>query len=549
MQLVAYGAQDVYLTGNPKITFFKAAYKRHTNFAVEAIEQTFNGQGDFGRQVTCNVNRNGDLITQVYLLVTLSCTGTGESGDKEWGLVKQLGHAMIDEVKVEIGGSQIDKQYGHWMNVWNELTRNPNHDRGFARMIGDVPELTTVTKDHRLANNYTMYVPLQFWFCRNNGLALPLIALQYHDVRLTVQFNKLEDLVVVREGVNTRVTNNECSMNECMLLIDYVYLDSAERKKFAQHTHEYLIEQLQFTGEESITGTNEKVRLNFNHPCKALVWTLRQPKWTDGNCFPAYSENAEVDMERFAKLVFLASRQGLVKVGSSFVITVNNSSTDSEYDVSSPPINSALSGSVLHTLGNLVRANLISASDTETGTNGYQAPADIANVQLLSNPLKASDLNKTVADLVAKVTGTVDTNIVDFLKANSMCVKQPFNYGMTLSGEGNPLSQGKLQLNGHDRFEERRGNYFNYVQSYKYWNNTPVDGVNSYSFALNPMEHQPSGTCNFSRIDNATLSLTFEGADENRGFEAVRTGDLYVYATNYNILRIMSGMGGLAYSN
>lgn len=171
MQLVAYGAQDVYLTGSPEVTFFKNIYRRHTNFSVEAIEQTFNGTCDFGKTVTCEINRNGDLVTKMYLYLHLPAV---EAGSDAWGYARRLGHAVIDEVKVEIGGSEIDEHYGDWLNIWYELSRNNSHDRGYDQMIGNVPELTNVSTDAK--PEHKLYIPLQFWFNRNNGLALPLIA-------------------------------------------------------------------------------------------------------------------------------------------------------------------------------------------------------------------------------------------------------------------------------------------------------------------------------------------------------------------------------------
>ena len=171
MQLVAYGAQDVYLSGNPQITFFKVVYRRHTNFAVEPIQQTWNGAADFGRTVTCNINRNGDLITNMHLAVRLNSV---PANSVAWGFVNRLGHAMVQSCKVEIGGSKIDEQYGDWLNVWYELTHKVGQQRGYANMIGDVAHLRQMATTEKRA--YQMYVPLQFWFNRNNGLALPLIA-------------------------------------------------------------------------------------------------------------------------------------------------------------------------------------------------------------------------------------------------------------------------------------------------------------------------------------------------------------------------------------
>ena len=176
MQLVAYGAQDVYLTGNPQITFFKVVYRRHTNFAVEPIPQTFNGASDFGRTVTTTINRNGDLITNMYVNIELAGVSGLTAGRDDFGYVRRLGLAVVQHYKIEIGGSKLDEQYGDWLNIWYELTHKAGQERGFAKMVGDVPELTAINAEDKPA--YQMYVPLQFWFNRNNGLALPLIALK-----------------------------------------------------------------------------------------------------------------------------------------------------------------------------------------------------------------------------------------------------------------------------------------------------------------------------------------------------------------------------------
>ena len=351
MQLVAYGAQDIYLTGNPQITFFKVVYRRHTNFAVESIEQTYNGSASDNSKISVTVSRNGDLLSSVWLATKTSgaCTPA-----QAW--------ASVDNVEVEIGGQVIDKQYGHWMQVWTDLS-----------LGGDKSDLVDACLDTPAAGGVS-YLPLQFWFCRNPGLALPLIALQYHEVKLNVTFATLTNAT----GVS--------------VWCDYVFLDTDERRRFAQVSHEYLIEQVQYSNALSVSGTSTQHELRFNHPVKELVWT------------------------------------------------VNNGTTD------------------------------ITADDA------------------------------------------------------------------------------LLQLNGHDRFKRREGKYFTKVQRYQYHTGAE-DQVNAdatvksvphvYSFALKPEEHQPSGTCNFSRIDNAVLNLN----------HASSTGKLHVYAVNYNVLRIMSGMGGLAYSN
>ena len=380
MQLVAYGAQDIYLTGNPQITFFKVVYRRHTNFSMEAIEQTFNGTADFGKKVSVTVSRNGDLITKCYVNVDLPAQTASSDAD---AYIAEVGHYVMKSVEVEIGGQRIDKHYGAWLAIWSSLTCPAGKEELYQSKM--------VEGGGTLSAARSCVIPLQFWFCRHTGLALPLIALQYHEVKLAIEFETVLNLTI--SGAAAVTTGLSAS-----LYVDYVYLDTEERRRFAQISHEYLIEQLQFTGDETITASN-RVKLNFNHPVKELVWVCQ------------------------------SSAQHL----SNF-------------------------------------------TDAATGVN--------------------------------------------------------------------PCVSAKLQLNGHDRFSQRNGNYFNVVQPYQHHTNIPMTGVNCYSFALKPEEQQPSGSANMSRIDNATLQLNATAA-----MVALASPVVKVFATNYNVLRVMSGMGGLAYSN
>ena len=464
LQLVAYGAQDIYLTGNPQITFFKVVYRRHTNFSMESIEQTFNGNPGFGKKVSCTISRNGDLIHRVYLQTTLPQvdisgeTNIGNNVLTEFNWVSWVGHQLIKNVEVEIGGQRIDKHYGEWLHIWNELSQQSGLQSGYARMVGNVHRLVGPNSGNVTFPETTLYIPLQFWFCRNPGLALPLIALQYHEVKINVEFNDLNNCAqgntAVSDGVSGPIGTDVCfkntdlSLEDTALWVDYIYLDTDERRRFAQVSHEYLIEQLQFTGEESISSQNNKIKLNFNHPVKEIVWVVQTSVNVENKQFTNFSDDLD----------------------KSFLTGLTDNPL--QYNLN----NSFLSGQAVSVDGN------------PTTTMGPSA----------------------------------DT----------------FDLGE------NPVSLAKLQLNGHDRFQERRGDYFNYVQPYQHHTNTPSVGINVYSFGLKPEEHQPSGTCNFSRIDNATLQMSVTSKTTQSGTAKVR-----VYATNYNVLRIMSGMGGLAYSN
>ena len=504
LQLVAYGAQDVYLTGNPQITFFKLVYRRHTNFAIEAIVQTPTGGNTFGSRASFQITRNGDLIHRVYFY----CKIKADLASGSVALVPNFGQKLLKTVELEIGGQRIDKHYSEWLYIWNELSLPVGKREGYNTMVGANPR--NICTKLSSGNSYELYVPLEFWFCRNVGLALPLIALQYHEVKINIEYeseSNMKDngstnftyeeeltsggvasvtitnggtgyttaptvtftggagsgatavavltggtvsainitnpgtgytsaptftfggggggsglaLTAVLGGVNNSNAKfptpvaGQLSLTSPTLWVDYIFLDTDERRRFAQLSHEYLIEQLQFTGTESITkGESMKsIRMNFNHPCKELIWTVRN------------SEGKDIYWNNFS-----------------------------------------------------------------SGSKSLLNPSDIINDALDSK---------------------------------------------------NPITTCKIMLNGNDRMAPRTGEYFGVVQPYQHHEITPDkfhEGINVYSFAIKPEEHQPSGTLNMSRIDTATLSVA-----------SSITGNISVYAVNYNVLRILSGMGGLAYSN
>jgi hypothetical protein len=323
MQLVAYGAQDVYLTGNPQITFWKVTYRRHTNFAMESIEQTFNGQADFGRRVTCTISRNGDLAYRTYLQVTLpeinqQMANTNQS-DVYARWLDFPGEQLISQVEVEIGGQRIDRQYGDWMHIWNQLTLSAEQERGYHQMIGNTTALTYITDPsfndvdgpcestaprqvcapRNALPETTLYIPFQFWYCRNPGLALPLIALQYHEVKINLDIRPTDECLWAVSSLDCGAGTNNLkvstayaqSLVAASLYVDYVFLDTDERRRMAQNPHEYLIEQLQFTGDESVGSSSNKIKLNFNHPCKELIWVVQPDENVDYCASLECSEN------------------------------------------------------------------------------------------------------------------------------------------------------------------------------------------------------------------------------------------------------------------
>jgi len=486
---------------------------------MESIEQTFNGQADFGNRVVCTVSRNGDLAYRVYLEVTLPEVKTTSGGCTGARWLDYPGEQMIRTVEVEIGGQRIDRQFGDWLHIWNQLTMTSEQERGYNKMVGQTTQLTYLV-DPDFANvdsacssgsptnvcaprnalpETTLYVPLQFWFCRNPGLALPLIALQYHEVKINIEFRPLDQcLWAVKD---TSATANEQkhagsyskSMVAASLFVDYVFLDTDERRRMAQNPHEYLIEQLQDNGSESVGSSSNKIRLNFNHPCKELVFTVQKDNITD------YCES--------------------LKGGTLLYKTLGAQSFNYTDTVDALP-------------------NAIHAFATEGSAD---AGSFITTSALFAQSEAGSVATAAGAASHSMFTNTEATSGVSDAGA---FVLSETALALHCWGE-NPVVTARLQLNGQDRFSDREGGYFDVVQPFQHHTRSPDTGINVYSFALRPEEHQPSGTCNMSRIDNATLQLILS----SQTVSGTDTAKVRVYATNYNVLRVMSGMGGLAYSN
>jgi hypothetical protein len=483
MELVAKGSQDIYLTGNPQITFFKTIYKRHTNFSIESIEQTFKGDVDFGLKSTIVLSRAGDLVSDIILEINVPKLVSTDSTSTNINWMNSLGHGIIKEIELEIGGTLIDKQYGEWLEIWSELSVDSSKKQGYRNMVGNLGS------NNGNQGPYTFYVPLQFWFCRNIGLALPLIALQYHEVAINIKFrdfnecwinDSLQYYVAYKTGnVITLVDSNypfsdssigskfywpdgsidtvvsissdqmsatvnnsgdkgtssapiyntylktdegpadKLSISSAKAFCDYIYLDTLERRKFAQISHNYLIEQLQFNGDKTyIEGQRtEKIELDFSHPTKEIIWVQQSDNVKDNNDWFNFS-----------------------------------ATTDS--------------------------------------------------------------------------------------------IERSFE----------PIDKVILYLNGQERFSERKGSYFRLVQPYQRHTSVPDSSgtkyIYVYSFCFKPEEHQPSGTCNFSRIDNSDLHIEFrDPKEDNPNAPLMPGGAIRIYAVNYNVLRIQNGMGGVAYSN
>ena len=499
MQLVAYGAQDIYLTGNPQITFFKVVYRRHTNFSMETIEQTLSGTATDGQTSTCTISRNGDLVYRMYVT---SSSQTVTDGSE----------TLVKEAEIEIGGQKIDKHYSEWMNVWNELSTPESKALALKSMQGSIG----------ISNGTSgvgfIQIPLQFWFCRNPGLALPLIALQYHEVKVKVTW-----------GTDADTT---CGIN-----CDYIYLDTDERRRFAQVSHEYLIEQLQKEDKSTVSKTH---KLYFNHPVKELIWTTAaDDDYGKANIkLNGHDRFALQDTEYFQlrqpyechtavpKQNLPAAGKGLLAVGPFGTTTLTVPT-----GMAAPLTSNAIANNGQYTFNFKADTGILNIQGATAPNPANFAPGQ----ELLFSYLDDGAASTFVAVVLVQsqiVNGAPAFGDVDGFGDNNannitMTISVPTQIGGTDTMLSSNEAEDKLTI-------------------FRVDGDTSVTGggrtskllkkINVYSFALKPEEHQPSGTCNFSRIDNAQLIFTTPIA-------------CTVYAVNYNVLRIMSGMGGLAYSN
>jgi hypothetical protein len=445
IQLVAFGPQDGNLTSNPDTTFFKAGYERYSAFALESIEQSMNGTSDFGKKTTTTVSRSGDLMYKTYLQVQLpslvnadgsTCFGTPAQMATTFGTnqninicwTNALGHALIRYCEIEIGNTVYDRHYGLWLDLWDEISNTADKIDGYGQMVGKFgSDLALIGNAN---DSKILYVPLQFWFCRNSGLAIPLLALGFHEVRLIIELRSAQELVVALYDDGTRIPTNVTqfvttpSIVNCQFFVDYVFLDQAERELFVTKQHSYLIEQVQFSGSDSVdTRTSaQKARLMFNHPVKMLLWVLQR------------QDNA-------------------AQIGSAY--------------------------------------------------NDW------------------------------------------------------FNYSTALPGTPNPdqaldlLQDAKLVLNGTDRFAVRPQTYFRLVQPYQHLERIPAKNIYMYSFALHPIEWQPSGTCNFSRLDTVQLlyNLTQWTTAQRNALGLTDYAQMQMFAVNYNVMTVSNGMAALKYAS
>lgn len=562
LQIVAYGVQDMYLTNNPQITFFKVVYRRHTNFSTETFEHTVQNNPNFGSVCSIILPRTGDLITKMYLKIVVPSFTPPNNSRFAW--VRRLGHALIKNIDITIGGSKIDRQTGTWLDIWYELARTKNC--GYPNILGDVSEMTEYSSNTK--PEYTLFIPLKFWFNRHTGLALPLIAIQYHQIELNIEFSKIEDLIITNNGFDNTVLSS-LKFLDVSVLSDYVYLDNKERDRFASVGHEYLIEQIQFTDEESVIKPVKREKIHFNFPVKELVWCMRNGNYTTGKRFLCYTH--KTDKKYWQKEILRSAKQLLIDSiillkATQYTLDMNGNTVVVE-DGDSPPPDGNWVQFVPMSRGATPENNLsVTNNNTELSVwiNTESLKVDGTEYSLVdkifgsvivaedgTTILRNITTTLSVRDVSTPIELMIDTR-TEGADSTDIRVNQFTNYGTLIDGTHNPVQYAQLEFNRVNRFDKRKGNFFNYLQPELHHSNTPADGINMYSFCIEPEVHQPTGTANFSRVENIILTVWYKDPtqkDDNHSIDILNLDSrMYLFGLSYNMFRVMNGLSGLSYN-
>lgn len=536
IQLVAHGAQDVYLTSDPQITFFKLLYRRHTNFSAESIVQNFSSAANFGETVSCTLTRSGDLIGKIFLHVEIPAipkfinSNTGEEDKiKKMAWVQNLGYALIQEISIEIGGKLIDRQYGEWLYIWSELTNK--QDRALDKMIGNVPSIYQFTNGK---TGYKLYIPLQFWFCRNSGLSLPLTALSSSDVKIIISFRKLEecyrigpthsiemveDIIPFKSGDYIEQTIKNQTIYGYVIGYNYLSKKLYYIKIVSPTATKKTFESIQTTTiSDTILDNNDNAVNTSYRIYNVITHTYATPR-------PNSKEIMEqLNIPQRPKLVNACLYVDFVYLDdderSKFV------KTNHEYLIEQIQFNQMV---------------------------GISSP-NVKQKLALNHPCKAHYWVIQMDSLVG--TGTINdlfnytTSPIHYPKKDAYINNLPvatMNNQNRLDNHDryygkNILITGKLMTNGQSRFKTRNSEYFNWIEPYEHHHRGSSPGIYTYSFAIYPEEIQPSSAINMSKIDDINMMMRLHNTITPQNMVKIRS-----YTINYNILRVAFGLGGLVF--
>lgn len=512
IQLVARGVQDMFISDNPQITFFKMVYRRHTNFSIEQVPQTFTHTANFGKKVSCIVSRSGDLIGSTFLVITLpqipqlyNSDGTVDDITK-FSWIRKIGFGIIKEIEIEIGGQSIDKHYGEWLNIWSDIVGSKNHDINNA--IGNIKIIYDPSSSKP---EFKLFIPLQFWFCRESGLALPILCLQYNDVKINLE---LQDLT------------------KCQIISPTHYL-VMDNDIVNFQTNEYIFQTV-----NNLTSIGKFIY--FDELTKKLYYDRITP-----NSLLAINNTSYYSLTDFQKQQIKDTYAIIGKSsGYSACPQINTSSTQS------------VSVAHTHNTYNNIRVKecflLINYVflDEEERSKFYKANHEFIIDQLIYVGESSLDgVNRLVRiGLTHPCKLMVWLTQFNYLLSNNNndifnYTDSPYYDGDTQLGDS-IIKNSTILLNGQPRMENMNDMYYNCVQSWQYFRYNPSKGLNIYSFGLIPDKTQPSGACNMSKIDNVQISLALSSSVSTNNPVKFRC-----YGLVMNVFRVISGVAGIVFIN
>lgn len=492
IQLAAYGIENIYLTEDPQITFFKIVYRRHTNFSIESIPQYFNIKGDFSNRVSCTVSKNGDLINRTYVVVILPNIPELHNGAiVRW--VDNIGYVLLKTIEIEIGGKIIDRQYGEWLYIWNELNKT-NNIRGIDNMIGNIEELKTFSTSK---NEYLLYIPLQFWFCRNVSLSLPIIALEYSEVKINIEFENLLNCLIVGPTHYIYISDTIC------LFKPYELIQVDNTDSYLQY-------------------------INFDQTKMKLGYIKTDPNIT------------------------LLPNMILRGIESNFITTIYdpNSKIYTPITTNNEILNFSKSNTTFRDIFNLSLVDsylyidyvyLDNIERIKFARSNHEYLIDICqfdNEKTIFNSNNKIKIGYSHPTKELLIRGQFDFMINEYYRDN-------FNFTTSLNKNvaSSLIKKILIKLNGFNRENDYDKNFYSYVQALQHHKSIPPKGLFLYSFSLNPFETQPSGSCNFSKIDDITIDISVDQVSYEK------TAKIKIYGFSYNIFRIINGIGGIAFDN
>jgi len=672
IQIVAYGTADVFLTGMPQITFFKLVYRRHTNFAIENIEQDFSGIKNFGNIISCTLDKVGDLVNKMYLKIVLPkvylsnpnyisdynevdqieinnlkkqyneykiilkyiykfyieinnyisninqninynnlfnqiknitnsyYTSTEYNNLKttynstyntliflneyiilrnkydnqvvadnvyqdnrfntvlvynidlvktfynykqsdyltsadflyqinfydlpsfktisriidhffylkiqkyeyiysnypnyKYAWINKIGHKIIHNISLEIGGQKIDQHDSDWFNIWNDLSLNSELENIYNKMIGNIPSLTTF--DNSSKDSYTLYVPLQFWFNKYISASIPLIFLRYSDVRIQLELTDIRKLFFTDAPSDFNFEDNIELVN-ISLLVDYIYLDVDERSKFAQSSQEYLIEVVQNYNYPNINSNNVTIESFFLNSIKEMFWVVQNTINLTNNISSIYD------------LAIIYLGKNITKVYTNNAAQIVNIS---------------------------IGAHVISIGDI----------VNIFNSENYNGNFRVISVTSTSINIYSRFWKNEQNCFVQLVELSPIIQDQSYPSGYFYGK--NPFITTSYTFEQYNRFNNYGGSHTNYVIPYQYHTKTPSDGINIYTFALLPEEYQPSGAVNLSTYKYKSFVFVIHQKLIDHLIKVNDTLTIKTYAIGYNILSLQNGYAGLVFN-